>query len=60
MRRKLEASRPRHDLKRGPGGLADLEFIVQYLLLVHAPRAARLTAAQLLGRTGGACAATGS
>ena len=37
MRRKLEASRPRNDLKRGPGGLADLEFIVQYLLLVHAP-----------------------
>ncbi len=26
------------DLKRGPGGLADLEFIVQYLLLVHAPQ----------------------
>jgi glutamate-ammonia-ligase adenylyltransferase len=38
MRRKLEGSRPHHDLKRGPGGLADLEFIVQYLLLVHAPR----------------------
>jgi glutamate-ammonia-ligase adenylyltransferase len=37
MRRKLEASRPRHDLKRGPGGLTDLEFIVQYLVLVHAP-----------------------
>jgi glutamate-ammonia-ligase adenylyltransferase len=37
MRRKLEASRPRNDLKRGPGGLADLEFIVQYLLLVHVP-----------------------
>ena len=38
MRHKLEASRPRNDLKRGPGGLADLEFIVQYLFLVHAPR----------------------
>lgn len=37
MRKKLEASRPRLDLKRGPGGLADLEFIVQYLLLVHVP-----------------------
>ncbi len=36
MRHKLEASRPRNDLKRGPGGLADLEFTVQYLLLVHA------------------------
>jgi glutamate-ammonia-ligase adenylyltransferase len=38
MRRKMEQSRPRHDLKRGPGGLTDLEFIVQYLLLVHVPR----------------------
>ncbi len=36
MRRKLEAARPRHDLKRGPGGLADIEFIVQYLQLLHA------------------------
>jgi glutamate-ammonia-ligase adenylyltransferase len=38
MRRKLEASRPRHDLKRGFGGLADIEFSVQYLQLVHAVR----------------------
>src|SRR5262249_910928 len=36
MRRRLEASRPRQDLKRGAGGLADIEFIVQYLQLVHA------------------------
>ncbi len=36
VRRQLEASRRRHDLKRGFGGLADLEFIVQYLQLVHA------------------------
>ena len=36
MRRKLEAARPRHDLKRGAGGLADIEFIVQYLQLLHA------------------------
>ena len=36
MRRKLEDSRDRNDLKRGIGGLADLEFIVQYLMLVHA------------------------
>ncbi len=35
MRRKLEAARPRHDLKRGSGGLADIEFIVQYLQLLH-------------------------
>jgi glutamate-ammonia-ligase adenylyltransferase len=38
MRRKLEASRPHHDLKRGVGGLADIEFIVEYLQLVHAAR----------------------
>src|SRR5262249_56257132 len=36
MRRKLEASRPRHHLKRGFGGVADIEFIVQYLQLAHA------------------------
>jgi [glutamine synthetase] adenylyltransferase / [glutamine synthetase]-adenylyl-L-tyrosine phosphorylase len=35
MRRKLEAARPRHDLKRGSGGLADIEFLVQYLQLLH-------------------------
>jgi [glutamine synthetase] adenylyltransferase / [glutamine synthetase]-adenylyl-L-tyrosine phosphorylase len=38
MRRKLEASRGRHDLKRGFGGLADLEFIAQFLELVLAAR----------------------
>ena len=36
MRRKLEASRPRYHLKRGFGGVADIEFVVQYLQLVHA------------------------
>jgi glutamate-ammonia-ligase adenylyltransferase len=35
MRRRLEASRSSHDLKRGAGGLTDLEFLVQFLLLVH-------------------------
>jgi glutamate-ammonia-ligase adenylyltransferase len=35
-KRKFEKSRSRNDLKRGIGGLADLEFIVQYLMLVHA------------------------
>ncbi len=35
MRRKLEVGRPRHDLKRAAGGLADVEFIVQYLQLLH-------------------------
>ncbi|ODT98425.1 MAG: glutamine-synthetase adenylyltransferase, partial [Planctomycetes bacterium SCN 63-9] len=37
MRRRLEESRARNDLKRGLGGLADLEFIVQFLQLIHAP-----------------------
>jgi glutamate-ammonia-ligase adenylyltransferase len=37
MRRRLERSRGRNDLKRGIGGLADLEFVVQYLMLIHAP-----------------------
>ncbi len=43
MRRKLEESRGPHDLKRGSGGLADIEFLVQYLQLVHAeePEVAR-------------------
>jgi glutamate-ammonia-ligase adenylyltransferase len=36
MRRRLEDSRDRDDLKRGVGGLADLEFLAQYLLLAHA------------------------
>jgi glutamate-ammonia-ligase adenylyltransferase len=36
MRRRLEASCPRLHLKRGFGGVADIEFIVQYLQLVHA------------------------
>ncbi len=38
MRRKLEGTCPRHELKRGFGGLADIEFIVQYLQLVHASK----------------------
>ena len=36
MRRRLEESRGRKDLKRGVGGLTDVEFVVQYLTLVHA------------------------
>jgi glutamate-ammonia-ligase adenylyltransferase len=35
MRERLEASRGPRDLKRGPGGLADVEFLVQLLLLKH-------------------------
>jgi glutamate-ammonia-ligase adenylyltransferase len=35
MRRKLEESRARTHLKHGYGGLADIEFLVHYLQLVH-------------------------
>lgn len=37
MRQKLEDASARHDLKRGYGGLADIEFLVHYLQLTHAP-----------------------
>jgi glutamate-ammonia-ligase adenylyltransferase len=36
MRAKLVESRGPNDLKRSPGGLVDIEFLVQYLSLVHA------------------------
>jgi glutamate-ammonia-ligase adenylyltransferase len=36
MRRRLEETRARNDLKRGFGGLADIEFLVQYLQLTYA------------------------
>ena len=49
MRRKLEANGPRHDLKRGAGGLADVEFIVQYLQLLHARKPAGRAALQHVG-----------
>jgi glutamate-ammonia-ligase adenylyltransferase len=35
MRERLEASRPAGNLKRGPGGLADIEFLVQLFQLKH-------------------------
>ena len=35
MREKMEASRNRKDLKRGPGGMADVEFVVEVLQLKH-------------------------
>ena len=38
MRRRLEESKGPHDLKSGFGGLADIEFLVQYLQLRHADR----------------------
>jgi glutamate-ammonia-ligase adenylyltransferase len=37
MRSRLAATVPKDDLKRGPGGLVDVEFIVQYLQLIHGP-----------------------
>jgi len=42
MRRRLESSCPSSDLKRGFGGLADVEFVVQYLQLIHMSRAPEL------------------
>ena len=40
MRRELDQSNAtRFDLKQGPGGIADIEFLVQYLLLKHARQA---------------------
>jgi glutamate-ammonia-ligase adenylyltransferase len=35
MRERLQASRPPTNLKRGPGGLADVEFLVQLLQIKH-------------------------
>jgi len=37
MRRRLEESANRDDLKRGSGGIMDIEFIAQYLQLMHGP-----------------------
>ena len=36
MRKRLEEAHARNDLKRGFGGLADIEFLVQFLQLAHA------------------------
>src|SRR5262249_15110432 len=35
MRERMEASKPARDLKRGPGGLADVEFVVQTMQLKY-------------------------
>lgn len=42
MRDRLEASRPARDLKRGPGGLADVEFLVQLFQLRYGREVPRL------------------
>lgn len=58
MRARLARERPGRgdwDLKLGPGGLVDLEFIAQTCALVHAPRAARpgtLETLRALGEAG--------
>lgn len=38
MRRQLQESRGASDLKRGAGGIIDIEFITQYLQILHAHR----------------------
>lgn len=47
MRRKMLAGHPnatpQFDLKHDPGGMVDIEFAVQYLVLAHAHRHPRLT-----------------
>jgi len=37
MRKRLRESSPHDDLKRGPGGTVDIEFIVQMLQMKHGP-----------------------
>jgi len=61
MRRKMLAGHPnpttRFDLKHDEGGMVDVEFAVQYLVLTHAHRHATLTRnlgnIALLGMSGG-------
>jgi len=38
MRRRLEDAAPPNNLKRGPGGIVDIEFLVQMLQLAHGRR----------------------
>ncbi|HTE06955.1 MAG TPA: hypothetical protein VK824_12245, partial [Planctomycetota bacterium] len=38
MRARIEATAHGHDLKRGSGGMVDIEFLVQYLQLKHGGR----------------------
>jgi glutamate-ammonia-ligase adenylyltransferase len=60
MRRKMDAGHPNRsglfDLKHDAGGMVDIEFAVQYLVLAHSQRHAVLTAnlgnIALLGRAG--------
>jgi glutamate-ammonia-ligase adenylyltransferase len=43
MRDQLDADEAGHDLKRGSGGIVDIEFVVQYLVLAHAHEHPALT-----------------
>jgi len=47
MRRKMQAGHPNRttlfDLKHDPGGMIDIEFVVQFLVLAHAQRHPELT-----------------
>jgi glutamate-ammonia-ligase adenylyltransferase len=45
MRQRLETSRGIRDLKRGPGGLTDVEFLVQLLKIKHGRQVPALRAA---------------
>ena len=44
MRLRLEETAAAGDLKRGPGGIVDIEFLVQMLQLQHAPQESRASA----------------
>jgi hypothetical protein len=48
MRKRMMDAKPNHsalfDLKQDPGGMIDIEFIVQFLVLQHAARYPQLTA----------------
>ncbi len=48
MRRRMEEGARPTNLKRGPGGVVDIEFIVQMLQLVHGGRDARLRTPETL------------
>jgi glutamate-ammonia-ligase adenylyltransferase len=43
LRRQLLGSAPGFDLRQGDGGMVDIEFIVQYLVLLHSRRHIELT-----------------
>ena len=53
MRRRLEESCPAHDLKRRSGGIADVEFLAQYLMLIHASAAPALIRPNIWDAIGG-------